>query len=424
MEAIGVDRMRRAAVVAIGDELVSGQTVDTNSAWLSRRLEELGAAVTGHWVVADDAKATADAIAAAARSAGWVVVTGGLGPTPDDLTRQAAADLLGQPLQERPDALEQIQERFRRLNRRMADINRVQALFPASAGVLVNPIGTAPGLRFSVGGAECFCLPGVPREMRMMFDDTVAGVIAAGIGDGRCRLTRTVHTFGIGESDLAERLGDLLARGTNPQVGTTAGGGSVSVRIYALGDTREQARRMLDDAERRVRDGVGEFCFGCDDQTLESVVGELLRRRGQTLALAESCTGGLLGEMITAVPGSSDYFVAGLTAYANAAKVALLGVEESLLAEHGAVSEPVAEAMARNAHARTGADWALSITGIAGPDGGSADKPVGLVFIGLAGPGGASARRYVFPGDRETVRTRAARTALSLLWRALTVEPE
>ena len=407
-----------AAIVSCGDELTTGRTVDTNSAWLSQQLGELGVTVVQHVTVPDDAAATTDAIARSAEVAGWVVLTGGLGPTPDDLTRQAVADLFSEPLEIRPDSLAQIQAWFVRFNRPMAEANKIQAYAPRSAAMIRNDWGTAPGLRFTLRGSECFCLPGVPSEMRGMFGAAVAPVIRQRIGGEGVVAVRTVHTFGIGESDLAGRLGDLLARGRNPQLGTTAAAGSVSVRIYARADSASAAAAMIEQADRAVVDRLGnELCIGRDGQSLESVVGDLLRASGQTLALAESCTGGLLGGMITAVPGSSDYFLESAVTYANRAKVARLDVAEQTLAKFGAVSEQVCAEMAAGIRKTASADWGISITGIAGPDGGSVEKPVGLVFIGIAGPGGAAPRvhRHVFPGEREIVRMRSARNAMNWL---------
>lgn len=412
-------RSSRAVIVSIGDELVTGQTVDTNSAWLSRELAGIGVSVVRHVTVADDAAATTRAMRESADDAGWVVVTGGLGPTPDDLTRQAVADLLGETLEVRDEALAQIQERFDRMGRTMAAVNRRQAEAPPSADLIVNPNGTAPGLQWKFGGATFFALPGVPREMWAMFADSVAPVVRAGVGDGAALLVATLHTFGVGESDLAERLGGLLDRGGNPQVGTTASAGSVSVRIYARADTQAEARRMLEAKADEVIERLGKLCLGRDDATLESVVGQMLREQGQTLATAESCTGGLVAKMITDVPGSSGWFIGGFVTYSDGQKVSHLGVKPATLEQFGAVSEQVAGEMASGARFATGADWAVALTGIAGPDGGSEAKPVGLVWIGLAGPDGVRVHRVIFPGDRETVRLRSARTALNLLRRAL-----
>ena len=409
----------RGAVIAIGDELVTGQTVDSNSAWLSRRLNELGVVVQRHVTVADDAAATTEAIAACGSDAGWVIVTGGLGPTPDDLTRQGVAQLLGESLELRADALAGIEERFRRMGRTMAPANRVQAMAPPSARMIANPVGTAPGLEFTFAEARCFCLPGVPGEMRLMFNQGVAPQVRASVGDGAALLARTVHTFGIGESDLAQRLAGLLDRGRNPQLGTTAAGGSVSVRIYARADSPQAAERILDQAEAQVTGALGSLCFGRDEQTLESVVGGLLRSAHATVAVAESCTGGLVAQMITSVPGSSAYFLQGVVPYAYQAKESLLGVDHATLVAQGAVSEDVARQMAENLRHRSGADWTLSLTGIAGPAGATESKPVGLIYIALAGPGGVNVHRFVFPGDRDIVRERAARTALNLLRLAL-----
>ncbi|MDD4890633.1 MAG: competence/damage-inducible protein A [Phycisphaerae bacterium] len=403
-----------AAIISCGDELITGKIVDTNSAWLSQELGQLGVSVVRHVTVPDDTAATTEAIAQCAELAGWVVLTGGLGPTPDDLTRDAVAALLGEPLELRPDSLAQVAEWFRRFNRPMAPANHVQAMAPRSASMIRNDWGTAPGLWFAWQGAECFCLPGVPHEMRNMFAAAVAPVVREKLGGEGALLVRTIHTFGIGESDLAGRLGDLLARGKNPEIGTTASAGSVSVRIYTRAATRAEAAAMLDEADRQVVDRLGPtLCFGRDAQTLESVLGDRLRAAGQKLATAESCTGGLVSQLITAVPGSSDYFVESVVTYSNASKTARLGVRPDTIQRFGAVSAQTAGEMAAGIRRTSGADWSVAITGIAGPGGGTADKPVGLVYIAVAGPGGVEVHQHNFPGEREIVRMRAARFALN-----------
>lgn len=409
-------RKTTAAIVACGDELTTGRTVDTNSAWLSDQLGQLGVSTVRHITVPDDTAATTQALAECAELAGWVVLTGGLGPTPDDLTRDAVAALLDEPLELRPEALAQVAEWFKRASRPMSPTNHVQAMAPRSAQMIRNDWGTAPGLQFTWHDCEYFCLPGVPREMRGMFAASVAPAVRAGLGGQGVVRVRTIHTFGIGESDLAGRMGSLLARGKNPEIGTTAAAGSVSVRIYARADAPEAAEAMLAQADAAVVAALGgELCFGRDEQTLEAVVGEQLLARHQTLATAESCTGGLLGHMITSVPGSSGYFLESIVTYADASKIARLGVLPATLERFGAVSEQTAAEMADGVRRTSGADWGVSITGIAGPGGGTPEKPVGLVFIGLAGPDRRETFSFCWPGDREIIRLRAARNALNRL---------
>jgi len=409
-----------AIVLAVGDELTAGQTVDTNSAYLSRRLRELGIATSAHVTVGDDRAAVAAALGDAAGRAELVIVTGGLGPTADDITRDGLADAMGVALAPHEPSLRRIEEFFRLRGRQMVAANRVQAMLPGGAEAMDNCCGTAPGIAARLGGAAVFVLPGVPHEMREMFERHVAPRLPAAPGTIACR---TLHAFGAGESDIGAKIADLMRRGANPAVGTTVCAGVISVRIAARAADAAEAARLADAAAAEVRRRLGELLFAQDDDTLAAAAGTLLRARGQTLATAESCTGGAIGELVTAVAGASDYYLGGVVSYANAAKRDLLGVSEELLVENGAVSEPVAAAMAEGCRRRFGADWALAVTGIAGPAGGSAEKPVGLVYIALSGAEGTQVQRHVFPGDRATVRSRSAMAALNMLRLAL-CEPQ
>jgi nicotinamide-nucleotide amidase len=407
----------RAAIVSVGDELTAGLTVDTNAAWLARQLGERGIPADWHLTVGDDRPAIAEAVATAAGRASVVVVTGGLGPTGDDLTREALADALGRKLMLDEPSAERIDEFFRRRGRRMAETNRRQAMVPEGAEALPNALGTAPGIAALLGEADVYVLPGVPQEMRRMFAESVAPRLGGGEA---VVLHRTLHTFGTGESDVGAVIADLMEPGRAVHVGTTASAGLVSVRLRARGETRQEAERLVAEAADEVRRRLGELIVGEDDETMAERVGRLLRDRGQTLATAESCTGGLVSQLITAVPGSSDYYVGGAVAYSNALKRDVLGVPAGTLNAHGAVSAETAEQMAAGARERFAADWAVSLTGIAGPGGDTEDKPVGLVFVALAGTGGVDTSRYVFPGTREMVRLRAALAALNALRLALT----
>lgn len=412
--------VRRAWIIASGTELTLGQTVDTNSAWLAARCAACGIRAERHITVGDELEAIRDAASEAAAHADVVLLTGGLGPTADDLTREALAAAAGVPLVEHADSLAQIQTFFARRGRRMHAHNRVQAMLPEGADALENRTGTAPGFRVDIRGTPVIAMPGVPAELKLMFDTDVAPALAAAAG-GTIVLSRTVYTIGMPESELGARIADLMQRGRNPEVGTTADGGTIGVRINAAADTCDAARRMLDDTEAELRDRLGEIVYGRDSDTLAGVVGELLVAAGKTLAVAESCTGGLLGAMLTETPGSSRYFLGGIISYANDVKHRVVGVPDEMLARHGAVSAPVAEAMARGVAQLLRADYALSITGIAGPDGGTTEKPVGLVYIGLLTPRHVSSHELRCGPDasRLMIRTRSARTALDLLRRAL-----
>jgi nicotinamide-nucleotide amidase len=405
----------KAIILAIGDELLSGQSVDTNSAELASRLGELGIAVLEHRTVADDRRDIAAALAAAAAGAELVLATGGLGPTADDLTRQALADALGSELHLDHERLAEIEAFFEQRGRPLLPSNRIQAMVPAGAASIPNPLGTAPGLEARLGAATVYVLPGVPHEMQRMFDEAVAPRLA-----GRGAIVhRQVHCFGEGESSIAAAIAALMQRGRNPAVGTTTSAGMVTVRVAASAANRPEAAQLAEETVQDIRRRLGLLVVGVDGQTMPAAVGHLLREAGATLATAESCTGGLIGELITSVPGSSDYYLGGLVAYADGAKSDLLGVPEEMIAQHGAVSGPVAAAMAKEARRRLGATWAVSVTGIAGPGGGSEDKPVGLVYVALAGAADTSVHRHVLPGVRHIVRLRAALTALNHLRLAL-----
>lgn len=350
----------------------------------------------------------------AAAEADLVMITGGLGPTEDDLTRQALAHAANVPLELHAPSLERIAAFFAARGRPMHERNRVQAMMPRGAAVLDNPCGTAPGFVLRLDGAQVCVLPGVPFEMQRMFDESVAPRLR-GAQAGDVILTRTLRCCGPGEGDLAARLADLMRRGRNPEVGTVAEAGLISVHVYAAADSEEHAGALLSMTEREIRGRLGTAVFGVDDDTLASVVGRALRDRGLTLCTAESCTGGLVAKLVTDVAGSSAWFVGGTVSYSNELKSRLLGVDAALLAEHGAVSAPVACAMARGALRAHGADVAVAVTGIAGPAGGTPEKPVGLVYTALADGRDAVPQRFLFGSDapRHVIRTRAALAALN-----------
>ena len=400
----------KAAILSIGDELMLGQTRDTNARWLAGRLADRGVPCVQFRVVPDDLAAQAAALRELAAVAQVVIVTGGLGPTDDDLTREALRVAMGDanPLVLDAPSLEALDRWFTHRGRSMPDINRRQAMRPSGAECLRNDFGTAPGLRGTVGGSTIVCLPGPPREMEPMFDQFVLPLLPK-----QAMTTGVVHAFGQGESFLAERLGDRMHRERNPLVGTTASGSVVSARVRGRDAAAEPAAMQ---AELAAIEALWKpFAFGRGTTTLAGALGAALRERGLTMALAESCTGGLAGSLVTAESGSSAWFLGGLMTYANEAKRDLCGVPEALIAEHGAVSAPVAAALARGVRERLRADWAASITGVAGPNGGSDAKPVGTVYIGVSGPGFESVRRFKYPGERAIVRDRAAKTALVLL---------
>jgi nicotinamide-nucleotide amidase len=406
----------KAHLISIGTELTTGQVVDTNAAWLAARLTERGVEVAGKTTLPDELHPLVENVKRIAAECDLVILSGGLGPTDDDLTRSALAEALGVALVTDAASLENLRRFFRVRNREMAPSNAVQAMRPEGSRPIENPCGTAPGIHVRVGSAEVFALPGVPREMRRMFEADVAPRIAAS-GGGRSVVSMSLHTFGCTESELGERVKDLMKRGRNPTVGTTATEGVISLRLHAAGESPEAAGALLDRDVAELEKRLGRRIFGRDGETMEAVVARLLIEQAATVATAESCTGGLVAKRLTDVPGSSAYLVQGVVSYANEAKTRLLGVPAALIETHGAVSREVAEAMAVGARTRAGTDYALSLTGIAGPSGGTKEKPVGLVYLGLAYEGGVkvSEIRCGRHQPRDEIRARAATAALNLL---------
>ena len=434
-------------ILTVGTELLLGFTVDSNGAVAGRALAAAGIRVTRRATVGDDAAAIRDAVAAALERSGAVIVTGGLGPTRDDLTRDAVAALLGRALVRDPAILAALEERFARLGRGpMPEANRRQADVPRGATVLPNRWGTAPGLMLEDGpGRVAFLLPGVPAEMRGLLEQEVIprllerrargaappgrpgaagaggrGPVPAAPGGDEAILSHTLRTTGISESALADRVGDpTRILGEHLTLAWLPGPEGTDLRLTAWGLGAEAAQRALAGAAGALRALLGSHCYGEGDDDLAAIVLAELERRQTRLAVAESCTGGLLGARITAVPGSSRSFVGGVVAYDNDVKLGMLGVSADSLAVHGAVSEAVAREMAFGVAKALGAEAAASVTGIAGPDGGTAIKPVGTTWIGVLVGGQVRAFSYVFPGEREVVRRRAAQAALDALRRSL-----
>jgi len=405
-----------AQLISIGNELTSGQTVDTNSAWLAQRLAEFGVTCVRHQTVADEREPVCHAIADAAARSDLVIITGGLGPTPDDLTRQALADALGVELVLHAPSLAHVERYFADRGRPMHDGNRVQAMVPVGAEALHNANGTAPGISARLQNARVYCLPGVPREMRAMFDAHERPAVEHAAAGGAI-LIHVLRTMGMSESEVGHRLKDLMRRDRNPTVGTSAEELIISIRIVSSGASRDEAGAQLERDVEEVRRRLGHVVFGEGDDTLSTAVGRLLIERGLTVSTAESCTGGLIAKRLTDVSGSSAYFERGFITYANEAKRELLGVSEEDLRAHGAVSQRVARTMADGCRERSGADVAVSCTGIAGPTGGAAEKPIGLVFIGLALPEKTTVVRLLLGETltRDQVRDRTAKCALNLL---------
>jgi nicotinamide-nucleotide amidase len=405
----------RAAILSTGDELTSGRITDTNASWLADKLFEAGVDVACIIVVGDDRERLAWAWRQAMARAPVVISTGGIGPTADDLTNEVVAAVLDRPLIEDAASAERVRQLFAALGREMPANNLKQALLPAGAVVVPNPLGTAPGYRVEARGKHLVVLPGVPREMKPMVEDTVLPWLRALAGGGTVHVARTFQTFGLTESALDE----MVAGAVDPseaRLSFRASFPEISVRVVVAGPPGD-AERRAEACAARIRERIGSFVYGEGQTTMEQVVGELLRARGLTVALAESCTGGLVGHRLTNVPGSSAWFVGGVVAYANAAKAALLGVREATLAAHGAVSDETAAEMAAGVRRALGARLGLATTGIAGPDGGTAGKPVGTVHVALAWDGGVVARRYQLWGTRDWVKLLASQVGLDWLRR-------
>ncbi len=411
----GRSDIKSAEIVTIGTEMLLGDLVDTNTAWISQRLAALGVSMYRHTTVGDNTDRIIGALRDASSRADLVVTTGGLGPTSDDLTNACLGTLTGRPMVEYPEARRHIDEKFAKFGREPTQSNYKQALFPEGTELIPNPLGTAPGALVEWEGTLFTTLPGVPAEMKRMFEETLEPLIRER-SDGSI-VSKTLHFAGIGESALAERVQDFLDA-SDPTVAPLAGQGRVRLRITTRAATEEEALGKIRPVEEEILDRLGEYFFGEDEETLESSVGRLLAERGATVALAESCTGGLISKRLTDVAGSSAYFVEGFVTYSNASKTRLLGVPEETIAGHGAVSEPVARAMAEGARRTSGADYGLSVTGVAGPGGGTDEKPVGLVYVGVADAEGATAEKLdlrAWARSRSSIRERSANRALDLL---------
>ncbi len=408
----------KAEILTIGDEVLRGEIVDSNKSLLSDRLLSLDIETHFQVSVRDDPADMTDAFLRAAERSDVVLVSGSLGPTRDDIAAEVLAQAFGRELVLDDEALETIRAFFRGIGREMTENNAKQAWFPESAGVLPNPIGTAPGFVIEERGALFFCLPGVPRELSRMMEEQVLPRLARRTGAGQVVRARLLRTFGMGESTLDAELEDIAAEG-DVTLGFRTAFPENFLRPVARAATSEEAEAKLDRVCQAIRERLGPLVYAEGDQTLPTVVGHLLRGTGQTLAVAESCTGGLIAEQITDVSGASDYFLGGVVAYANEAKQALLGVPAVLLEEHGAVSEPVVRAMAEGVRECFDADFGLATTGISGPGGGSPGKPVGLVHVALAGADETSAAHFVFPLDRQRHRLLTAQVALDWVRRAL-----
>jgi len=410
-------------IVTIGTEILLGQLVDTNSAHIARVLADAGVDVFAKHSVGDNAMRLEAMLRASLERADGVVATGGLGPTVDDLTKEAAAAAVGTTLALHEPSVRAIEARLASFGRTgpLAENNRRQALLPQGCSVMPNPHGTAPGfIAKRADGKFVACMPGVPSEMRAMLADSLVPWLAARYDLRDAIYTRTLHTIGIAESEVDRRIEPLFRTLENPKIAVLAHTSQVDVKIMAKAASRSAADALIAPVEAELRERIGAGIYGVDDETLAGALVARIAGRGETLASAESLTGGAIADAIVRVPGASRCFRGGVVAYDNEIKESLLGVERALLAAHGAVSEQVAAAMARGACERLSATYGLATTGIAGPSGATEGKPVGLAYVALARRGGdVAVRRITFPGTRDEVRRRTTMFALNVLWRRL-----
>jgi len=408
-----------AEIVAVGSEMLTPERVDTNSLYLTAELNNLGVEVVGKFVVGDHLERLASAVRLAVSRSELVILSGGLGPTEDDLTRDAVAQALDRKLVFRPEIAEALAERFARLKRTMAEVNKRQAFVIEGADVLPNDRGTAPGQWLVESGAVVMLLPGPPHELKAMFERQCLPRIAR-LAPPQVIRTIELRVAGMGESDLDQLIAPVYKKYENPATTILAAAGDIQIHLRARCVTEGEANALLAEVAGPIELLLGDRIYSRNGQPIEAVVGDLLRQNRATVAVAESCTGGLLGERFTSIPGSSAYFVGGFITYSNEMKIELLGVTPEILADHGAVSKEAAEAMAIGARRRANSTYALSITGVAGPEGGSESKPVGTTYIGLASLEGVQVLQRQFIGDRNRIRMFASQMALDLLRRRLT----
>lgn len=410
--------MRSAEIIAIGSELLSPTKTDTNSLWLTEQLNELGIEVMLKTVVGDDPARLEEAVRDALKRADVVITTGGLGPTEDDVTRQVVAQSVGKELVHRPEIEETLRERFRSFGREMPDINKKQAYIVDGAVAMPNGNGTAPGMFIEAGGCSLIVLPGPPRELKPMFAQSVAPRLSE-MGGGVVMRKRVLKVSGMGESAIDEAIAPIYSKFDDIVTGILFNRSEVEIHLTAKARDAESADCRNSELTDLICEKLGIAVFSTRGEEMEAVVGRLLGERKETLAVAESCTGGLIGARITEVPGSSDYFIEGCVTYANESKMKRLGVPAGSIESHGAVSAEVAEAMATGMRESAGTDYALAVTGIAGPGGGSDEKPVGTVFIGYSDSSSTRSIKIQLPGDRYLIRWRASQAALDLLRREI-----
>ena len=402
-----------AEIISVGTELLMGQIVDTNSQYISSKLSEMGIDVFYKSTVGDNPQRLRDTLKTALGRSDVIITTGGIGPTEDDITKETMAELMGFELYMHSESLQKIESYFEKNHKVMAEINKKQALMPKGGIVMPNPRGTAPGCIMSQKGKFAVVLPGPPFEMRHMFDQYVVPFLEDKCDD--IIYSRYLKICGMGESDVAQNLSELIHNQTNPTLATYASPGEVQLRITAKCKKGEDPIPIVEPVVQQVKEILGNVVYAEDNINLDELVAKTLINQGKTLAVAESCTGGMLSSRLVDYPGCSKFLIEGIVSYSNFAKQKHLGVPKEMLDEYGAVSEEVAGAMASGVRKDAGADYGIGITGIAGPDGGTEEKPVGLVYIGIADENGCEVHRYLYSYDRKRIRERTVKTALNLL---------
>src|SRR2546423_867735 len=410
--------MLAAEIIAIGSELLSPNRTDTNSLWLTDQLNRLGIDVKLKTIVGDDDARLEEVVKDAVKRSRVVITTGGLGPTEDDITRKVVARALGKRLSLNENVLEEIRTRFLQFGMKMRDGNSRKAMGIDGEEILANPNGSAPGLYLEHGECAVALLPGPPREMKPMFENHVQARLAKLAGETRFA-TRVLRVAGLGESAVDEKIAPIYSQFENPQTTILFNSSEIEIHLRAHGRTEEDAEALLDHLSLKIEQALGNAVFSFRGETMEEVVGRRLAMTEFTLAVAESCTGGQIAQRLTNVAGSSKYFIEGVVTYSNESKTRLLGVDKKVIKEFGAVSQQVARDMARSVRHKAKSDFGLSVTGIAGPSGGTDEKTVGLVYIALADDAHTEHKRLMIPGDRELIRWRASQAALDMLRRRL-----
>lgn len=400
-------------IISTGTELLLGQITDTNTPFIAKRCNELGLNVLYHSTVGDNRNRMAQVISTALSRADIVITTGGLGPTQGDITKEVTAKVLDIPLALHQPSVDRIKCFFAKRHVHMPDSNIRQAMIPVDATVIDNERGTAPGVIIEHQDKTVIHLPGPPAELEWMMDYAVVPYFKKRFSSQGIILSRVLRTYGIGESALEEKIHDYILAQSNPTIALLARSGEIHVRITAKADTEEAAYEQIQALETKIRSRIGEYIFGVDNQTLEEIAGQLLHNKKLTIALAESCTGGLVTSKITDIPGSSAYLIGSVVSYANEVKIHTVGVPAETIAKTGAVSPETARAMAEGIKNNFQAELGIGITGIAGPEGGTSAKPVGLVYIAIAGPNGTLCHEHVFNGQRTAIKNRTALAALN-----------